>query len=152
MSLKASVELATSRSIAGLKVIRTLARRIAMGVALLVCATSMSIQSSAVDEALTGPIRVYVWHETADGHDPVPGVRVFAVKEDGKVAASVFTDANGKVELPNNLDAQNMKYVFAELEGFYVTGLPWQRGSREYELPLHVRVLVNRVSVPVPND
>ena len=57
---------------------------------------------------------------------------------------------SGEAELPNRIDRPSTKYL--EVEGFYVTGLPWQRGSREYDLPLHIRMLINRVTVPASKN
>jgi hypothetical protein len=96
-------------------------------------------------------VHVYVWHATADGHhEPIPGARVFVTMKDGREAASVLTDISGEARFPNSIDRPDAKYVFAEVEGFYVCGLPWLPGSREYDLPLHIRILVNRITVPAP--
>jgi hypothetical protein len=72
------------------------------------------------------------------------------MREDGREAARVLTNASGEAQLPNSIDRPDSKYLFAEVEGFYLCGLPWQPGSREYDLPLHIRMLVNRITVPAP--
>jgi hypothetical protein len=101
-------------------------------------------------EALGGPIRVFVWHDRNGTHEPIPGARVFALDEGGAEVISVLTNAGGAAELPNHLDNAGVKYLFAELPGaFYVTGLRWSPGRREYNLPLHVVVLVNRATAVV---
>src|SRR3954452_8000341 len=130
---------------------RALGILLALSVALFSCTTSRLKSNSPDEEALSGPVHVYVWQETAQGHhQPIPGARVFVTTKDGREAASVLTDASGEATLPNSIDRPDSKYLFAEIEGFYVCGLPWQLGSREYDLPLRVQMLVNRITVPAP--
>lgn len=128
-------------------------RRFALVVAsaaVLACGTSIRHSKSPVEEALAGPIHVYVWRETPEGHEPIPGARVFVLTTEGRETASVLTDLFGEAKFPNSLDRPDAKYLFAEVEGFYLCGLPWRSGSREYDLPLHVQMLINRITVPAP--
>ena len=115
------------------------------------CTASLSNVRSPAEEAMAGPIHIYVWMATAEGDVPVPGARVFVLTADGREAISVLTDMEGLAQIPNAFDVASSKYVFAETEGMYLTGLPWFRGSREYDLPMRAIILVNRITVPVPH-
>jgi hypothetical protein len=139
----------TRASIAPLSV-RALAIMLASSVAVFSCTISQRKSSYSAGKSLAGAVHVYVWHETGQGHEPIPGARVFVTTKDGREAASALTDASGEAQFPNSIDGPDSKYLFAEVEGFYLCGLPWEPGSREYDLPLRVQMLVNRITVPAP--
>ncbi|MEK6263099.1 MAG: hypothetical protein AABP62_31355, partial [Planctomycetota bacterium] len=59
-------------------------------------------------------------------------------------------DREGVATFPVSYDSSRTKYLFAELSPLLLTGVRWSAGRREYNLPLRVEPLVNRVTVKAP--
>lgn len=65
-------------------------------------------------------------------HRSVSGARVFVLSEEGKELASASTDDHGIAHLPDLGEADRAKYVVVEHPAFFLSGMRWQAGLREY--------------------
>jgi hypothetical protein len=66
---------------------------------------------------------------------------------DDRVIKTVTTDREGVAVVPASYDVSTSKYILADIQPFLVTGVRWTLGRREYNLPLQVEPLVNRLTV-----
>jgi hypothetical protein len=62
----------------------------------------------------------------------VKGARVFVLSEDGKELVSASTDEHGIARLPVLAESDRAKYVVVEHPAFFLSGMRWQSGLKEY--------------------
>jgi hypothetical protein len=67
-------------------------------------------------------------------HRSVDGARVFVLSEQGKELASASTDHHGMAHLPDLGEGDHAKYVVVEHPAFFLSGMRWQAGLREYHI------------------
>lgn len=65
-------------------------------------------------------------------HRSVKGARVFVLSEEGKELASSSTNDQGIARLPVLGENDRPKYVVVEHPAFFLSGMRWQSGLREY--------------------
>jgi hypothetical protein len=65
-------------------------------------------------------------------HRSVKGARVFVLSEEGKELASSSTNEQGIARLPLLSESERPKYVVVEHPAFFLSGMRWQSGLREY--------------------
>ena len=97
-----------------------------------------------------GQIRVYVYYAENASHQLAAGANVFLLGSEGRIIATATADREGVAIFSASYDSSRTKYVFAELSPLLLTGVRRTPGRREYNLPLRVEPLVNRVTVKAP--
>ena len=82
------------------------------------------------DRTQTGDLRIEVVNSV--NHRSVKGARVFVLSEEGKELASSSTNEQGIARLPLLGESERPKYVVVEHPAFFLSGMRWQPGLREY--------------------
>jgi len=62
----------------------------------------------------------------------VKGARVFVLSDEGKELTSSSTNEQGIARLPLLGESERPKYVVVEHPAFFLSGMRWQSGLREY--------------------
>jgi hypothetical protein len=102
---------------------------------LLILCLLFTLRSSPTAGAGASPesgasIRIMV--ADARTHHAVKGARVFVLSVDGRELAASTTNDEGVTALSASLDRQHPKYVLVEHPHYFISGLTWLTGSREY--------------------
>jgi hypothetical protein len=93
----------------------------------------------ATPQARNEDIRVEVVNSA--NHRSVKGARVFVVSEEGKELAVSSTDERGVARLPMLSEKERPKYVLVEHPAFFLSGLRWQSGLKDYYILATVLVV-----------
>jgi hypothetical protein len=112
---------------------------------LVLAASCTSLRDDAISPE---PIRVYAYFVNGGHHDPAAGATVMVLGTNGQVIFKAVADREGEATIPARFDANSTQYILAELSPLLISGVRWSAGRREYNLPLQVEPLVNRITVP----
>jgi hypothetical protein len=82
-------------------------------------------------------------------YEPAVGATVFLLGTDDRVIARATADHEGVATFPATYDSPRTKCLVAEFPELLLTGVSWSPGRREYNLPLRIEPLLNRVTVTV---
>jgi hypothetical protein len=90
-----------------------------------------SVSSSSLEQEPSQQVTVVVRASSTPGK-PVQGARVFWLSRDGHELDSAITDSAGLAHLREIGPAEQPRYLLVEADPYYVTGLPYFEGLREY--------------------
>jgi hypothetical protein len=79
---------------------------------------------------------VVVHVEDAVTHRALPDSRVFILSDSGTELASAKSNADGQAVLPEIPKGAAARYVLVETSGYFIGGLRWLPGLREYHIGL----------------
>jgi hypothetical protein len=81
---------------------------------------------------VASPNAIVVLVRDGSSRHGIPDARVFVLSESGKELASTSTDSAGRATLPPLSSEQSPKYVLVEHPHYFISGLTWINGMREY--------------------
>ena len=96
----------------------------------------LSLLIAARLSCATPTIRVEV--KDSDSHRPVQNARVTIIGADGKEVSSGATDAAGVASVAEPPSGTTPKYVLVEARQYFISGLRWIDGVREYYILMTV--------------
>ena len=107
-------------------------RRVVFVGAIVVCVVSASGARPQAPTGVPQAKSVVVDAQREGDYLPLEGARVFVIGTDGRDLAVAVTNKVGRAVLRYVDASERPRYVLVEMQGYFVTGLPWRPGLLEY--------------------